>query len=151
MGELCYPIEPFSVGSKRLNEMIQKERMKVLNKKGIKKGAYVLYWMQASQRAEYNHALDFAILKANELRQPVIVFFGITDHFPEGNERHYHFMLEGLREVRWSLEKKGIQIVILHRSPELGAVQLAKRASLAVVDRGYLEYKDNGEMLSPIR
>lgn len=118
--------------------MIQKERIKVLNKKGMKKGAYVLYWMQASQRAEYNHALEYAILKANELHQPVVVFFGITDHFPEGNERHYTFMLEGLKEVKWSLEKRGAQMVILHRSPELGAVQLANKASLVVVDRGYL-------------
>jgi deoxyribodipyrimidine photo-lyase len=45
--------------------------------------------MQASQRAEYNHAIEYAILKANELRQPVVVFFGINDHFPEGTERHY--------------------------------------------------------------
>jgi deoxyribodipyrimidine photo-lyase len=118
--------------------MIQKERIKALNKRWIKKGAYVLYWMQASQRVEYNHALEYAILMANELRQPTIVFFGITDHFPEGNERHYTFMLEGLREVKRSLEKKGIQMVVLHKSPELGAIQLAKRASLAVVDRGYL-------------
>lgn len=118
--------------------MIQKERIKALNKKGMKKGAYVLYWMQASQRTEYNHALEFAILKANELRRPLIVFFGITDHFPEANERHYAFMLEGFREVKQSLEKRGIQMVILHKSPEVGAVQLAKKASLAVVDRGYL-------------
>jgi len=138
MGQFCYPIKLFSVDSKPLREMIQKERIKVLNKREIKKGAYVLYWMRASQRVEYNHALEYAILKANELRQPIIVFFGITDHFPEANERHYTFMLEGLQEVRQSLEKRGIQMVILHKSPELGAVQLAKRASLVVVDRGYL-------------
>jgi len=118
--------------------MIQKERIKVLNRKEIKKGKYVLYWMQASQRAEYNHALEFAILKANELREPLIVFFGITDQFPEANERHYSFMLEGLNEVKHSLEKRGIQMVILHKSPEIGVLQLAKKASLAVVDRGYL-------------
>jgi deoxyribodipyrimidine photo-lyase len=119
-------------------KMIQKERIKVLNQKEVKKGAYVLYWMQASQRTEYNHALEYAIIKANELKQPLLVFFGITDHFPEANERHYAFMLEGLREVKRSLEKRGIQMVILHKSPEVGAVQLAKKASLAVVDRGYL-------------
>src|SRR4030042_4814509 len=118
--------------------MIQKERIKVLNRKGIQKGKYILYWMQASQRAEYNHALEFAVLKANELRQPLIVFFGITDQFPEANERHYTFMLEGLKEVTHSLEKRGIQMVILHKSPEIGVLQLAKKASLAVVDRGYL-------------
>ena len=119
--------------------MVQGERIKALNKRAIKKGAYVLYWMQGSQRAEYNHALEYAILKANEMRQPTIVFFGITDHFPEGNERHYTFMLEGLREVKWSLKKRGIQMVVLHQSPELGAVQLAKEASLVVADRGYLK------------
>ncbi len=118
--------------------MIQKERIKALNKKEMKKAAYVLYWMQASQRAEYNHALEYAISKGNELRQPVIVFFGITDAFPEANERHYTFMLEGLREVKQSLEKRGVQMVILHKSPEQGAIQLSKKASLAVADRGYL-------------
>ena len=119
--------------------MIQKERIKLLNQKGVNKGKYVLYWMQASQRTENNYALEYGILKANELRQPIIVFFGITDHFPEGNERHYYFMLEGLREVKQSLEERGIQMVIQHQSPELGAVQFGAKASLAVVDRGYLK------------
>jgi deoxyribodipyrimidine photo-lyase len=119
--------------------MIEKERIKALNKKEVKKGAYILYWMQASQRAEYNHALEYAVSKGHELRRPVIVFLGIADHFPEANERHYAFMLEGLQEVKQSLEKRGIQMVILHTSPEMGAVQLAKKASLAVVDRGYLK------------
>jgi deoxyribodipyrimidine photo-lyase len=127
------------VDTESLKEMIQKERIKALNNKEAKKGAYVLYWMQASQRAEYNHALEYAISKGNELHQPVIVFFGMTDHFPEANERHYAFMLEGLREVKQSLEKRGIRMVILHKSPEMGAIQLAKGASLAVVDRGYLK------------
>jgi deoxyribodipyrimidine photo-lyase len=120
------------------DDMIQKERIKALNRKEIHKGKYVIYWMQASQRAEYNHALEFSILKANELRKPLIAFFGITDQFPEANERHYTFMLEGLREVKRSLEKRGIQMVILHKSPEIGVLQLAKKASLVVVDRGYL-------------
>ena len=128
-------------------ETIQKERIKALNRKEIRKGGYVLYWMQASHRVEYNHALEFAILKANELRQPLIVFFGITGQFPEANERHYTFMLEGLKEVKDSLAKRGIQMVILYESPEVGALQLAARASLAVVDRGYLRiqraWRDN--------
>jgi len=121
------------------SEPIQKERVKALNQKEIRRGKYVLYWMQASQRTECNHALEFAILKANELLQPLIVFFGITDQFPEARERHYTFMLEGLKEVKDSLEKRGIQMVVLHNSPEVGVLQLAKRASLAVVDRGYLK------------
>jgi hypothetical protein len=61
----------------------------VLNSRAIKIGRCVMYWMQASQRTEYNHALEYAIAKANELRRTLIVFFGITDHFPESNKRHF--------------------------------------------------------------
>ena len=118
--------------------MIQKERIKALNAKETRKGRYVLYWMQASQRTEYNHALEYAVLKANELNRPLVVFFGITDRFPEGNERHYTFMIEGLRDVKRSLEKRGIRMVVQHISPEQGVVQFAKGASFVVVDRGYL-------------
>jgi deoxyribodipyrimidine photo-lyase len=118
--------------------MIQKERIKALNAKETRKGRYVLYWMQASQRTEDNHALEYAVSKANELKQPLVVFFGITDRFPEANERHYTFMLEGLRDVKHSLEKRGIRMVVQHTSPEQGAVQFAKGASFVVVDRGYL-------------
>ncbi len=139
LGEFCSPSERFALGIEPLKEMIQKERIKILNRKDVKRGTYVLYWMQASQRAEDNHALEYALIKANELRLPVIVFFGITDHFPEANERHYAFMLEGLRETKQSLQRRGIEMVILHQSPEKGAIRLAQKASLVVVDRGYLE------------
>ncbi|ABC76875.1 deoxyribodipyrimidine photo-lyase [Syntrophus aciditrophicus] len=118
--------------------MIQKERVKSLNKAELKKGKYVLYWMQASQRETCNHALEYAIRKANALCQPVVVFFGIVDDFPEANERHYFFMLEGLCDAKRTLEKRGIQLVIQHCSPELGVVMMSRDASLVVVDRGYL-------------
>jgi len=119
--------------------MIQRERVKVLNEGDARNGNYVLYWMQASPRSEYNHALEYAILKANELNKPLVVFFGITDTYPEANERHYYFMVEGLKEVQSSLEQKGVRMVIWHKSPELGAIELSEDASLAVVDRGYLK------------
>ena len=125
-------------GLSPLMAMIHRERIKALNNNEMKKGAYVLYWMQASQRAEDNHALEYAVSKGNELGQPVLVFFGIAGHFPEANERQYVFMLEGLIEVKQSLEKRGIRMIVLRQSPEKGAGLLAKNASLVVVDRGYL-------------
>jgi deoxyribodipyrimidine photo-lyase len=118
--------------------MIREERVKKLNRKEIRNGRYVLYWMQASHRTEYNQALEYAISKANKMNRPVFVYFGITEYFPEANERHYYFMLEGLREVQSSLKEKGITMVVRHKSPELGAIELSKDASLVVVDRGYL-------------
>ena len=118
--------------------MIQKERIKLLNDKKLRGGNYVLYWMQAAQRAEYNHALEYAIRTANKLKKPVLAFFGITEKWPEANQRHYYFMLEGLQDVQKALEAKGIQMVIRRKSPDSGAVELAKDAALIVVDAGQL-------------
>jgi deoxyribodipyrimidine photo-lyase len=117
--------------------MIQQERLKKLNHKPIKKGKYVLYWMQAAQRAEYNHALEHAIRKANELEVPVVALFGITDQYPEANLRHCHFMLEGLRETQQALERRGIQLVVKLNTPELATVHMARRACMVVVDTGH--------------
>ena len=99
---------------------------------------YVLYWMQASQRAECNHALEYAVQTANRLRKPLLVFFGITDSFPEANERHYRFMIEGLRETQAALERRGVRMIVRHVSPPDGAAELSRDAALAVVDAGYL-------------
>jgi len=54
--------------------------------------------MKASQRAEENPALELAVQKADVLRAPVGVFFGITEQFPEVNKRRCAIMLEGLSE-----------------------------------------------------
>lgn len=118
--------------------MIQDQRIQFLNSKGARPGSYVLYWMQQSQRAECNHALEYAIVRGNELGLPVIVFFGLTGSFPEANARHYAFMLEGLRRVKKDLERRGILFVTRIISPEKGAVELGKGAALVVTDRGYL-------------
>ncbi len=123
-----------------MNEaLVQAERVKILNRKPIMNRRYVLYWMQQSQRSEYNHALNYAILRANELNRPLVVFFGITDSFPEANERHYYFMLQGLRDVKRELASIGIQMVIQHASPELGVTRFSRNACLIVTDRGYLK------------
>ena len=118
--------------------MIQPERIKSLNNKALHKGKYVLYWMQAAQRTEYNHALEYSILRANELNKPVLVLFGITDDWPEANLRHYYFMLEGLKEIKQNFESMGIQMVIQHESPDSSTIKLAKDAALVVVDGGQL-------------
>ena len=39
--------------SEPLKEMIQKARIKALNKKEVRKGAYVLYWMQDNLNNKY--------------------------------------------------------------------------------------------------
>ena len=118
--------------------MIHRARIQRLNFEDVRDGKYVLYWMQASQRAEWNHALEYAIDRANELGKPLVALFGITDHYPEANLRHYAFMLEGLRETRAALRQRGVQLVVRHQSPEQAAAAMARDASLVVTDRGYV-------------
>ncbi len=118
--------------------MIQKERVQALNDKEILDKPYVIYWMQSSQRVEYNHALEYAIRRANKLEKPLLVYFGLTESFPDANWRHYLFMLQGLKEVKNKLHEKNIRMLIERISPEQGALELSKIAALMVVDRGYL-------------
>ncbi|UCG31344.1 MAG: deoxyribodipyrimidine photo-lyase [candidate division WOR-3 bacterium] len=119
--------------------MIQGERIMKLNDKPVATNKYVLYWMQQAQRSEYNHALEYAIDQANKVNKPLIVCFGLTDNFPEANERHYYFMLEGLRETTKSLSARGIKMVIQHGSPEIVAAKLAQDACAVITDCGYLK------------
>jgi len=118
--------------------MTQLERIEVLNREPVRNRKYVLYWMQAAQRAEYNHALEYAIEWANEQRKPLVVCFGITDNYPEANLRHYTFMFEGLAKTQKALEAKGVQLIIRHQSPDKTAIELSHQASLVVVDAGQL-------------
>ena len=113
-------------------------RIRQLNEREVARGDYVLYWMQQSQRAVWNHALEHAITCANEVRQPLLVCFGLTDGYPEANARHYAFMLDGLRDVGARLEQRGIAFALQHGDPADVALKLSQRASLLVCDRGYL-------------
>src|SRR5829696_7115414 len=98
---------------------IQSTRIRVLNEAEPRTDArYVLYWMQQSQRARFNPALELAIEEANARALPVLVCFSLTDGYPEANARHYAFMLEGLAEVSQALADRGIAFVIGRGSPD---------------------------------
>jgi len=70
-------------------------------------GACVVYWVQRAQRAFDNPALDAAILAANELRKPLVVFHGLSPRFPGANERHYAFLIDGIADLARGVEERG--------------------------------------------
>jgi deoxyribodipyrimidine photo-lyase len=118
---------------------IQPERVRNLNDGEVRKGGgYVLYWMQQAQRAELNHALEYAVHRANELGLPLLVAFGLMDDYPEANLRHYHFLLHGLADVAAALDRRGIPFVLQRGAPDEVAIGLGREAALVVCDRGYL-------------
>ena len=122
--------------------MIPESRIRFLNDRPVARGRHVLYWMQQSQRAECNHALEYAAFRANELGLPLVACFGLTAKFPGAQERHYRFMLEGLAGTARALEKRGVRFVLRLGEPDDIAVELAKGAALAVTDRGYLRVQE---------
>ena len=117
---------------------IQPERVQQLNEDAVREGRYVLYWMQQSQRTELNHALEYAVHRANELGLPLLVAFGLMDDYPEANLRHYHFLVQGLQDVEAALGARGIPFVLRRGAPDEVALELAADAALVVCDRGYL-------------
>ncbi len=123
------------------NAKIDETRVRILNERDVCNGAYVLYWMQASQRAILNHALEYAAAEANCMDLPLLVGFGIMDDYPEANLRHYSFMVEGLQDTESVLKGRKIKLVVIRGHPAEIALKLGKRASLIVTDRGYLRHQ----------
>ena len=123
--------------------MIHDERVSYLNEQPEQKGKYVIYWMQASQRIKYNHALETAVRIANKRKLPLLVYFELIDHYPEANLRHYTFMLEGIKEVEKQLKEMGILMIINYTAaqkyPDL--VQLSQQAAMVITDCGYLRFQ----------
>ena len=117
--------------------MIAEPRIQHLRPGSPGKGRYVLDWMQQSQRAEWNHALEHAIDQAQALRLPVVVGFALAS-FPEANRRHYQFMLEGLRETEKRLAARGIGFCLRTGAPAEVIPEMARAAACVVGDVGYL-------------
>ncbi|HSV27030.1 MAG TPA: deoxyribodipyrimidine photo-lyase [Sedimentisphaerales bacterium] len=121
--------------------MIDRNRITELNDLPVRPhGDYVLYWMQAAQRTRCNHALQFAIERANDLKRPVLVFFGIAEDYPCANLRHYRFMLEGLQEVKKDFEAMKVPFAVRRGAPQSGAAELARDACLVVADDAHLPH-----------
>ena len=125
-------------GAVKSSKKVREERIQHLNGEDSRGGDYVLYWMQSSQRTEHNHALEYAVQKANDLGQRLLVVFGLTDDYPEANLRHYAFMLEGLQDVEKAMKKRGIKFVVRKGSPDDVALEAGGNASRIVTDRGYM-------------
>jgi deoxyribodipyrimidine photo-lyase len=121
--------------------MVENTRVKRLNDRDLRRGRYVLYWMQQSQRAACNPALEYALEVANRRGLPVLVAFGLMDAYPDANLRHYRFMLEGLQEVAATLAERRINFVIRRGAPNEVAAALGEEAALVVCDRGYLRHQ----------
>lgn len=73
--------------------------------------------MQRTQRGRDNPALNLAIEIGNELKQPVLVVFGLTADYPKAQRRQYRFLVEGLADVERDLANRGVLFILRLGSP----------------------------------
>ncbi len=106
-------------------------------------GRVVIYWMQQTQRAEDNHALEAAIALANELNTPVVALFVLQPGYPGANLRHYTFMLEGLRTTAARLRGRGVGWATMLGDPVTCVPEAVRQlhAAALITDRGYLRHQ----------
>ncbi|MEM6690735.1 MAG: NAD(P)-binding protein [Planctomycetota bacterium] len=71
-------------------------------------GRFVLYWMHNAFRAHENPALDVAIHLANERREPLLVYLGLSEEYPFASDRLHCFILQGIRDVLRELREREI-------------------------------------------
>ena len=95
-------------------------------------GRCVIYWMQRAQRAVDNPALDIAVRLGNELRLPVVTFFGLNPFIERANGRHYRFLVEGLSDIVAGLRRRRVGFV-LRRYPDHRLLPLVDQVHPAIV------------------
>lgn len=96
----------------RLEQLLADPRVTVRREgKPTPDGKCVVYWMQRAQRGADNPALNVAIAAANELQRPLAVFFGLHPNYPNANQRHYAFLIQGLEETKQKIEERGAAFI----------------------------------------
>ncbi len=86
-------------------------------KEGKEEKGPVLYWMSRDQRAHDNWALIHAAGTAVKQRSPLLAAFALVNGYPGAANRHYAFMLEGLRETAALLERLRVPFYVLPGEP----------------------------------
>jgi len=149
-------LERLKANEKKLSQRarVHGDRIRRVNgedaKNNVANGQYVLYWMQSSQRARYNEALEVAVERANAHKKPVVVAFALTCDYEDANERHYNFMVKGLLDVKEGLSRRNVPFFLVTKKkkrkeekedasgiPE-AILSLSKNAIEIITDCGYL-------------
>ncbi len=81
--------------------MISELRVNQRNKeKPDPKGKYVLYRLQIHRRFQWNHALEYAVNRANEHDKPLLIYEGLRCDYPWASDRFHRFIMESMQELQ---------------------------------------------------
>lgn len=101
-------------------------------------GDYVLYWMVASRRSNWNHALDRALAWCRALGRPLVVLEALRCDYRWASDRLHRFVLDGMRDNAAAFDRAGVTY-FPYVEPSVGAGRgllesLARSAAVVVTD-----------------
>ncbi|MEO8499178.1 MAG: deoxyribodipyrimidine photolyase, partial [Planctomycetota bacterium] len=101
-------------------------------------GEYVLYWMTAARRGEWNFGLQRAVELARETKKPLVVFEALRCGYQWASDRLHHFVIQGMADNAAHFARKPV-LYFPYLEPKQGAGKglleaLAKRACVVVSD-----------------
>jgi len=123
--------------------MTDQRRCEILGaERGNGKGP-VLYWMLRDMRVDCNWALLKAIEIATLHETSVVVLVLAIPNYLKWTARHYHFMFQGMKEVRHSLISKNINFrMIKSDSPVDSVAKLVKELDACQVVTDFLPLRE---------
>ena len=114
-------------------------RVRAVNDAPVREGGdYVLYWMIANRRCDYNHSLQRAVEWAKDLDKPLLVFEALRVGYRWASDRLHAFVIQGMRDNAARLESGEVTYYpYLERAEGQGKgllAALAERACVAITD-----------------
>lgn len=101
-------------------------------------GDYVLYWMTAFRRTDWNYALQRAAQWSEELKKPLLIFEPLRVGYRWANDRMHQFVVEGMRDNAIALQKEKVTYypyLEKNRGDGSGLIEaLASKAAVVVGD-----------------
>ncbi|MCR9159538.1 MAG: deoxyribodipyrimidine photolyase [Nannocystaceae bacterium] len=118
---------------------VPKVRVRAVNDGSIREdGAYVLYWMVANRRYDYNYSLERAVEWAKELGKPLLILEALRVGYRWASDRLHAFVIQGMRDNAARLESRAVTYYpYLERSEGEGKgllAALAEKACVVVTD-----------------
>jgi deoxyribodipyrimidine photo-lyase len=71
-------------------------------------GDYVLYWMVAYRRANYNFSLQRAVEWAKQLNKPLVILEALRSDYPWASDRLHRFVIEGMADNALLFSKRNV-------------------------------------------
>jgi deoxyribodipyrimidine photo-lyase len=114
-------------------------RIQTVNDAPVRAGGdYVLYWMIANRRSQWNYSLDRAVEWCEELGKPLLILEAVRCDYPWASDRIHRFILQGMVDNRCYLSGKSVRYypyVETEAAAGKGLVEaFAARASVVVTD-----------------